>query len=185
MRLIFLLVILSTFFAGSLARADVLITFGNDEYSEQGSVSLPLPLQPTLYGANVPGEALVTDYFLLSGVLITEEDRQFVGEVGFADEISPYLPGVVYSSLVVGPSVVQTSDNISCFGVGCEYFDVSGLLFTGPVSSPTLLDGTYSAGYDVVTITTEAATPEPGSLALLGTGLIGILAIPRKLLRRG
>lgn len=185
MRLIFLLAIVSTFFASSVARADVLITFGNDEYNEQGSVSLALPLEPTLYGSSVPGDTLVTDYFLFTGVLITEKDRQFVGDVGFDDEVSPYLPGVVYSALVVGPSVVETFDNTYCDGAGCEYFEVSDRLFTGPVSSPTLLDGTYSAGYDVITIATRAETPEPGSLALLGTGVLGILAIPRKLLRRG
>ena len=184
MRLIFLLAILSSFLLGSFARADVLITFENDEYNEQGFVSLALPLQPTLYGANVPGETLVTDYFLFRGVLITEKDRQFVGDVGFADEISPYLPGTVYSFFTVGPSVVQTPDNISCSGIGCETFEVSDLLFTGPVSSPTLLDGTYSAGYDVLTVTTQAEAPEPGSLALLSTGLLGILTIPGKLLRR-
>ena len=37
----------------------------------QGFVLLALPSKPKLYGSNVPGEALVTDYCLFEGVLIT------------------------------------------------------------------------------------------------------------------
>ena len=75
------------------------------------------------------------------------------------------------------------SDGVSCTGIERETFEVSGSLFTGPVSTPSLLNGTYSAGYDVLTITTQEETSERGSLAFLGTGLLCMLAIRRKLLR--
>jgi PEP-CTERM motif-containing protein len=58
------------------------------------------------------------------------------------------------------------------------------LLFTGPTSSPTFTTGTYtdleSGNNNVLASASITSTPEPGSMALLGSGLIGLLPIARK-----
>ena len=63
----------------------------------------------------------------------------------------------------------------------------------GPTSSPTILTGSYTGGYayiydttefidtdTVLTITNVSETPEPSSIALLGTGLLGVVGVLRK-----
>ena len=75
------------------------------------------------------------------------------------------------------------------------------MLFTGPTSNPTLLTGSFNyggtsfgfngslgelvTGAGTIAATTPTAVPEPGSLTLLGTGIVVITgAIRRKLLSR-
>ena len=64
----------------------------------------------------------------------------------------------------------------SCISGLAPYTDQGVQLFTGSVNDPTFVPGTYdfntNSGSGVLNISQLAATPEPSTLLLLGTGLI-------------
>jgi len=73
---------------------------------------------------------------------------------------------------------------------GSEVFDISGNVFGGSTiqgyavvgsNGFTQVNGTIGSGTTIV----GATTPEPGTLALLGTGLAGLAAAVRKKNIRG
>jgi hypothetical protein len=79
------------------------------------------------------------------------------------------------------------------FDVGTEIFGAGGPeLFTGTTAMPTFLTGSFvviggglygqpGSGPLELTITPEASpTPEPSTLALLGTGILGLAGVARR-----
>ena len=94
-----------------------------------------------------------------------------------------------------------TEELINFFTTDDSLYDVYGIatidtpqsFYTGPQSDPTFLPGTYQAGFEfhdytlyngTLTVTDlstpGAVTPEPSTLALLGTGLAGIATLLRR-----
>jgi hypothetical protein len=132
-------------------------------------------------------------YFQLGSTADLYTGEQFLLEIMFS---SPLLlgPNAVYSAAVVG--TVQQNDGTTGGGVNIQFGSAQTFAFDGPdytgtftmkvnnlsVSPGTLENdgGVPVAAFITTKVTGVVATPEPGTTALMATGLIGLVPIARR-----
>ena len=124
-------------------------------------------------------ESISAGAFYIDG---TDQLNNETYELGFAQSGDLYAFGVgAPQGLLVAiyPGVSGESDPGGLVSVGSG----QGTLFTGSDTTPVFNLGTYDTIDENVTITdlsSASVTPEPSSIALLGTGMLGIVGVLRK-----
>ena len=169
--------------ASLAAHADTMYSFG--------SINFTLPTNPTPSTSTVgtSGYYSVSD-FIINNVSVQEGSQSYVETVEFAE--SRENTGICYSLTLAGAGTQSScSGGVIYTPTGEPYFydDIFQPLFNGSVTNPTLLTGTFlgqaesSIGSSTTTplvATSTSVTPEPSSVALLGTGMLGLAGVVRK-----
>ena len=157
------LLVLATTSLPIAAHADTIDNFVlTDTVGE--TLAFSLPASPPIFGPSDPNQ------FETFPVLMSFNPPYFG---------SKFLDGqlIFYSTLAGGGLEVM----IYHPGGTTQIIDHGDLLYSGTTAAPTFLTGTFHVGSDTLTISPQTApTPEPSTLALLATGILGVFCVARR-----
>ena len=131
-------------------------------------------IDPAYYGFPYPDGFFNADYFVPNIVTITLPGSYTA--VGF-DFGSLFTGGATFDVTLgaIGPLTVGTSGSTASGVLG-----FAGFVSSTPFNTVTLSMPDAPAYNSVDNLSYGAAVPEPGSLALLGTGLLGVVGVLRR-----
>jgi len=174
-----------TFTAGDNYLTNFSFFLQNDTDTDPSSVGSDLQFRAYVYGfdgSSATGSALYTSPILSGSDATTFQ--QYLFDTGF----TPVVPGNMYVAFLSTSGITQNGLGFNAFaGSDDSYsggnlvFDFGDNNFSDPNSIGVLQQsGAFSATFAASNVTT---TPEPSELALLATGLIGLVPVVRRKLR--
>ena len=132
---------------------------------------------PPTGGPGTPGDSLLA---FNAGISVAGHN------VGFTlSDFYPAFPDIQFTNGVptdfLGFNIQggEISSGLYSFDVGVSGYDYSSFMFSGG-GAPTFLN---DSGTVTITPAAVATTPEPSSLAFVGTGLLGVAAVLRRRIR--